>query len=123
MKSKSIFDSEDFLIDIVKGMSIVKVKLSRITSDKTEEFKQLLDTLLAAKHFKIIFDFSDCQYIDSMIIGIMVQTVKKVREKKGDILVVTPGGGINVMFARTGLYKIFKQFWTMEKAIESFSIK
>lgn len=123
MKSKSIFDSEDFLIDIVNGISIVKVKLSRITSEKTEEFKQLLDTLLAAKHNKIIMDFSDCQYIDSMIIGIMVQSVKAVRTKKGDILVITPGGSINVMFARTGLYKIFKQFWTIEKAIESFSIK
>ena len=121
MKSKSIFDSEDFLIDIVNAISIVNVKIPRVTSDKAEEFNQLLDTLLEANHSKIIMDLSDCQYIDSMIIGIMVQTLKTARKKGGDILVITPGGSINVLFARTGLYKIFKQFWTIEKAIECFT--
>jgi anti-anti-sigma regulatory factor len=58
-----------------------------------------------------------------MIVGVMVKTVKSVRKKNGDIHVITPSGSINVMFARTGLYKIFKQFWTVEKAIESFTEK
>lgn len=121
MKLKSIFDSEDFLIDIVNGISIVKVNLVRATFDKAEEFEQLLNTLLAAKHNKIIIDFSNCHYIDSMIVGVMVKNVKAVRKKNGDILVITTSGSINIMFARTGLYNIFKQFWTLEKAIESFS--
>jgi len=122
MKTKSIFDSEDFMIDIVNGISVVKVNMARATFNKAEEFKQLLDTLFAAKHNKIIIDFSNCHYIDSMIVGVMVQGVKAIRKKNGDILVITPSGSINIMFARTGLYKIFKQFWTLEKAIESFSL-
>ena len=123
MKTSSIFDSEDFQIDIRNEVSIVKVNLPRTTFSKAEEFKQLLDTLLAAKHIKIIIDFSECHYIDSMIVGVMVKTIKTIRKKGGDIYVITPSGNINVMFARTGLYKIIKQFWTIEKAIESFSIK
>lgn len=123
MKSSSIFDSEDFQIEIVNGVSIVKVNLPRTTFSKAEEFKQLLNTLLAAKHIKIIIDFTECHYIDSMIVGVMVKAVKSFREKDGDILVITPSGNINIMFARTGLYKIFKQFWTIEKAIESFTVK
>ena len=123
MKSRSMFDSEDFQIEIVSGVAIVKVNLPRTTFNNAEEFKQLLDTLLAAKHSKIIIDFSECHYIDSMIVGVMVKTVKSVRKKNGDIHVITPSGSINVMFARTGLYKIFKQFWTVEKAIESFTEK
>ncbi len=121
MNLKSIFDSEDFLIDIENGISIIKINIPRATFNKAEEFKHLLNTLLAAKHSKIIIDFSSCQYIDSMIVGVMVETAKTVRKKNGDILVITPSGSINIMFARTGLYKIFKQFWTLEKAIESFS--
>mgnify|MGYP003460385345 FL=1 len=123
MKLNSIFDSEDFQIEIVNAVAIVKVNLPRTTFNKAEEFNQLLDTLLAAKHNKIIIDFSECHYIDSMIVGVMVKSVKSVRKKNGDILVITPSGSINVMFARTGLYKIFKQFWTIEKAIESFIFK
>ena len=57
-----------------------------------------------------------------MIIGIMVEIVKTVRKKDGDILVVTPASSIKIMFARTGLFKIFKQFWTKEEAIKSFSL-
>jgi anti-anti-sigma regulatory factor len=56
-----------------------------------------------------------------MIIGIMVNIVKSVRQKDGDILVITPSSSLKVMFARTGLFKIFKQFWTKEEAIESFT--
>jgi len=123
MKPNSIFDSEDFQIEIVNEVAIVKVNLPRTTFNKAEEFKHLLDTLLAAKHSKIIIDFSECHYIDSMIVGVMVKSVKSIRKKNGDILVITPSGSINVMFARTGLYKIFKQFWTIEKAIESFTLK
>ena len=123
MKLNSIFDSEDFQIEIVNAVAIVKVNLPRTTFNKAEEFNQLLDTSLAAKHNKIIIDFSECHYIDSMIVGVMVKSVKSVRKKNGDILVITPSGSINVMFARTGLYKIFKQFWTIEKAIESFTLK
>ena len=122
MKSKSIFDSEDFPIDIINGISIIKIKIPRATSNEADEFKNILQSIVLANHNKIIVDFSDCQYADSIIIGIMVDTVKTVRKKNGDIFVVTPASSIKIMFARTGLFKIFKQFWTKEEAIESFSL-
>ena len=122
MKSKSVFDSENFLTEFVNEISIVTIKVPRVTFIEAEEFKQILQSVVLTHHNKIIVDFSGCQYADSMIIGIMVEIVKTVRKKDGDILVVTPASSIKIMFARTGLFKIFKQFWTKEEAIESFSL-
>jgi anti-anti-sigma factor len=121
MKSQSIFDSEHFPVEIKNGISIIKIKVPRATFKEAEEFKEVLQSIIFTKHYKVIVDFSDCQYADSMIIGIMVNIVKSVREKSGDILVITPSSSLKVMFARTGLFKIFKQFWTKEEAIESFT--
>ncbi|MCU0343556.1 MAG: STAS domain-containing protein [Ignavibacterium sp.] len=121
MKSQSIFDSEHFPVEIKNGISIIKIKIPRATFNEAEEFKEVLQSIIFTKHYKVIVDFSDCQYADSMIIGIMVNIVKSVRQKNGDILVITPSSSLKVMFARTGLFKIFKQFWTKDEAIESFS--
>jgi anti-anti-sigma regulatory factor len=51
----------------------------------------------------------------------MVEIVKTIRKNNGDIFVITPASSIKIMFARTGLFKIFKQFWTTEEAIAGFS--
>ena len=122
MQSPSIFSSEDFLIEIINEISIITIKIPRATSKEAEQFKQILNSIVLTNHYKIIIDFSQCQYADSIIIGIMVETVKTVRKNNGDIFVITPTSSIKIMFARTGLFKIFKQFWTREEAIESFSV-
>ena len=117
-----MFDSENFLIEFVNEISIITIKVPRVTFIEGEEFKQILQSVVLTNHNKIIVDFSGCQYADSMIIGIMVEIVKTVRKKDGDVLVVTPASSIKIMFARTGLFKIFKQFWTKEEAIKSYSV-
>lgn len=123
MKSQSIFDSEHFQVEFKNGISIINIKIPRATFKEADEFKDVLQSIVLTKHYKIIVDFSDCQYADSMIIGIMVNIVKSIRQKNGDIFVITPKSSIKVMFARTGLYKIFKQFWSIDDAIETFSKK
>jgi anti-anti-sigma factor len=121
MKSNSIFDSEHFLVDIKNGISIITIKIPRATFKEADEFKELIQSIVFTKHKKIIVDFNGCLFVDSMIIGIMVNIVKALRQKGGDIFVITPSSSIKVMFARAELYKIFKQFWTREEAIEGFS--
>jgi anti-anti-sigma factor len=121
MKSNSIFDSEHFPVEINNGISIITIKVPRATFQEADEFKELLNSVVLTKHHKIIVDFNGCLFADSMIIGIMVQTLKSIRQKGGDIFVITSTSNIKIMFARTGLYKIFKQFWTREEAIAGFS--
>lgn len=121
MKQISIFDSEHFLVDIKNEIAVITIKIQKVTSREVVEFEELLQSIILTKHNKIIVDFGECNYADSMFIGVMVKAVKAIRQKNGDILVITPNSSIKLMFARTGLYKIFKQFWEKEEAIKSFS--
>jgi anti-anti-sigma factor len=70
----------------------------------------------------MIINFADCQYVDSMIIGLLIINVKKVRNLEGDIRLVVPHENINNTFSQTRLDKIFKQFGTLEQALTSFSL-
>jgi anti-anti-sigma factor len=68
----------------------------------------------------MIIDFSECSFVDSAMVGVMINAVKEIRKLNGDIVTITPSGSINNIFAQTGLNKIFKQFDKLELALASF---
>ena len=119
--SNILFDSDDFTVDTRMGISIVKINIFRATHRDLNEFMRVLNLILETNPNKIIIDFGDCQFVDSMIIGIMIITVKKVRKFEGDIRLVIPHENIINTFYQTRLDKIFKQFGTLEQALTSFS--
>jgi anti-anti-sigma factor len=119
--SNVLFDSDDFTVDTRMGISIVKINIFRATHRDLNEFMRALNLILETNPNKIIIDFGDCQFVDSMIIGIMIITVKKVRKFEGDIRLVIPNENIINTFYQTRLDKIFKQFGTLEQALISFS--
>jgi len=114
--------SEDFTVDTIDGISIVKINLIRVTHRDLNDFLQVLNLILEANQNRMIINFADCQYVDSMIIGLLIITVKKVRNLEGDIRLVVPHENINNTFSQTRLDKIFKQFGTLEQALTSFSL-
>jgi anti-sigma B factor antagonist len=107
---------------MIDGIPVLKFNMIRATLKETKPFKQNLVQLLAANHRFIIIDFTDCAFIDSAIVGVMVTVVKDVRNKKGDILSITPPGAIKNMFGQTGLNRVIKNFGTKEEALASLSI-
>jgi anti-sigma B factor antagonist len=120
MALKSYLGYDDFLIEMVDGIPVVKINIMRATVKEVKSFKQILDSLLAANHRKMIIDFSECSFVDSAMVGVMINAVKEIRKLNGDIVTITPSGSINNIFAQTGLNKIFKQFDKLELALASF---
>ncbi len=120
--SKNTYSYEDFLIEMIDGIPVIKINIMRATVKEVKSFKQILDSLVAANHRKMIIDFSECSFVDSAIVGVMINTVKEIRKLNGDVVTVTPAGGINNIFAQTGLSKIFKQYEKLDLALASFSV-
>jgi anti-anti-sigma factor len=56
-------------------------------------------------HF--IFDFSNCEMIDSSGIGLLVSLTKELKSTSGDLVLRNPGRDILQMFSDTGLDRIF----------------
>ncbi|MCU0344371.1 MAG: STAS domain-containing protein [Ignavibacterium sp.] len=123
MNLNNTFDEfQDFTITMADGIPVLKFNMLRATIKETKAFKQNLIQLMAANHRFIIIDFSDCAFIDSAIVGVMVTLVKDFRNKKGDLLAITPPGTINNMFAQTGLDRVIKRFESLSSALASLSV-
>jgi len=120
--NNTFYDSQDFTISMADGIPILKFNMLRASIKETKAFKQNLIHLISANHRFIIIDFTDCAFIDSAIVGVMLTVVKDVRNNKGDILTIAPPGTINNMFAQTGLDRVFKKFDNLSSALASLSI-
>lgn len=122
MNLNNTFGSQDFTISMADGIPVLKFNMLRASIKETKAFKQNLIQLMAAHHRFIIIDFSDCAFIDSAIVGVMVTVVKDIRNKKGDIIAITSPGTINNMFSQTGLDRVIKKFENLPSALASIGI-
>ena len=122
MNLNNTFGSQDFTITMADGIPVLKFNMLRASIKETKAFKQNLIQLQASNHRFIIVDFTDCAFIDSAIVGVMVTFVKDIRNKKGDLLAITPPGTINNMFAQTGLDRVIKRFESLSSALASLSV-
>ena len=111
---------EDFEVDIIKGIVVVKLNMLRATVKEVPEFKKVLQSAIEKGRNKVIIDLSDCSFVDSSILGVIVTFSKDLRTKDGDIRGVVKEGSVLNMFTQTGLEKVFKHFPTLDLAVSSF---
>jgi anti-anti-sigma factor len=121
MLNNTMSTKEEFKVDFIDGISIIKFNSLRATINEAKLLKYTLDSLLTANHYKMIIDFSDTLFLDSSITSVLLHIVKEVRKIKGDVLTVTSKSNIKTFFDKTGLSKIFRQFNSTEQALLGFS--
>ena len=122
MNNNNSADWQDFIITMADGIPVLKFNMLRASIKETKAFKQNLIHLISANHRYIIIDFTDCAFIDSAIVGVMLTVVKDVRNNNGDILTIAPPSTINNMFSQTGLDRVIKKFENLSSALASLSI-
>jgi anti-sigma B factor antagonist len=112
---------EEFSVDIIDGISVIKFNTLRATLNEAKALKYTMDSLVTGNHYKMIIDFSNTLFLDSSIASVLINIVREVRKIKGDILTVTPKNNIKTFFDKTGLNRIFRQFNSTEQALAGFS--
>lgn len=112
---------EDFGIEFVNGILIIKLNMLRATTKEAKGFKDILGKNIQEGREKILVDLSDCNFVDSAILGVIVTKAKDLRQRGGDIRGIVGEGSVLNMFAQTGLEKVFKHYTSKELAILSFS--
>jgi anti-anti-sigma factor len=121
MNLNNTFEPQDFTVSIRDGIPILKFNMLRATVSEAKEFKHNLIRLISANHRFILIDFTDCAFIDSAIVGVMLTVVKDLRNDKGDLIAIVAPGTVNNVFARTGLDRIFKKFENVSDALASIN--
>jgi anti-sigma B factor antagonist len=111
---------EDFVIENNGDVVIITLNMMRATIKEAQEFKNILNSVIQSNNKKIIINFTQCSFVDSSIIGVIVTSAKELRNNGGDIKGVISEGSMLNMFAQTGLEKIFRHYTSQEIALASF---
>lgn len=108
--------------EIRNDVIINKVNLSRATINEASELKNLLDEQISVGHCKIIVDLSQCTHLDTVLIGVLVATQRKLLIKGEELYIVkTMGHEKDLLFQITSMSSILNIFETTEDAVKSFS--
>lgn len=67
------------------------------------ELEEVLSALVEDGNYQLVVDLADVDFLDSTGLGVLVKTLKRVREHSGSLAVVTTTDRISKVFRITGL--------------------
>ena len=97
--------------------------MSRATLDVASKFNKFLIGMITRDTSKIIVNLTNCEYIDSSILGALVSGVKKATTLEGDLRIVVGKHSEYSMFSLTKMDNIFRIFSNLKDAVNSYLSK
>ncbi|MDD2999932.1 MAG: anti-sigma factor antagonist [Erysipelotrichia bacterium] len=92
-----------------------------IGTETVNQFKDKLDQIIADGKIRLVMDFQEINYLNSMGLGVVAATLKKVKKSKGDLKLINLSPAVQELFEMTRLTKVFEIFESEESAVKSFS--
>ncbi len=114
--------TDDFELLHVNDLIIVVVNLSRATYKEASLLKKHLDEMIKNNQKKIIVDLSQCEFIDSTFLGVLVLSLKSSAKIDGDIRLIKPAEVVKTLMEKAGTFNVFNLYDSMEEAIKSYEI-
>jgi anti-anti-sigma factor len=131
IKSKSILSNKnkekieskhggaDFSHYRIDDVVVISVNLIRATLEKAIHFKDYLNKLIE-KDSKLILDLSECVFLDSTFMGVIVSALKRSVSSNGDIRIVLDEETESVIFYVTRMDNVFKTYDSIDEAVNSY---
>ncbi len=101
------------------NISVIKVG-GYIDTTTSAELEHSLESLLDSNYYNIIIDLGNVDYISSAGWGIFISEIKGIREKGGDLKLVSMIPDVYEVFELLEFHYILKAFDTLEEAIADF---
>ncbi len=102
---------------------IVDVGLPRTSIYLANDFKEILFHSIDEGEKNIIVDFTNCEFLDSTFLGVLVISYKKLIPLGGNIHIVVTNPNVLASLEMTRMNKIFKIFPSVDEAKKSFSFE
>ena len=112
---------EYFNKEIIADIVIEKVTLPKVTLIEAKVFWERLQTDISQEHNKIIVDLSDCTFIDSTFMGVIVQAQRRLIKNQGELKLVLPAEQMEEFFKFAGITRVIESFQSIEEAVSSFN--
>lgn len=95
-------------IELMGSVAIATITISELTQDEgVEQLAELLQDLkeTGAKHF--VLDIQNIQFMDSMCLGCLVESLNSMATHGGKIALVNTAGSVQSLFRMTRLDRVF----------------
>jgi anti-sigma B factor antagonist len=100
---------------------VISIKGRFLGSLHGEQFQQAVNDLRQAGHAGAIVDLSRTDFMDSSGIGALIAALNAMREAGGDMRLAAVESRVKNVFTVTHLLgKVFRDYETVEEAVESF---
>jgi len=86
----------------------------------TPQAKEAMLDLLAQGYHHLVIDLQGTAYLDSTALGVLVGTLKRVREQGGDLRLVAPTPRVRRLLEVTRLINVFSIDASEQEAIKKF---
>lgn len=99
--------------------NILIITLSgELDHNSAEEVRVRIDDRIDRDNIeKVILDFSGVTFMDSSGIGAVLGRYKKLSNKGGRLCIAKPNKNVNRIFELAGLYKVIKNYNTVDEAV------
>lgn len=113
----------DLKIDIrAKEKDITLVVLrGEIGTETVNQFKERIDQLVNEGKVRLVMDFADVNYLNSMGLGVVAATLKKVKKGRGDLKLIKLSQAVQELFELTRLTKVFEIYESEDAAVAAFN--
>ena len=116
---------EDFRIDEkehIRGTGTIVLAVHGDADLKgAEELESRLAEVIEERPAAVVLDLSEVTFVDSMILGVLVQGRKRLRAGGGRLRIVAPRAEIRRIFELTHLDRLFELDSTREQALTATS--
>lgn len=97
----------DMTVRTLEAQVPVIVLSGEVDVHTAPRLKQQMVSLLEDGVTSLIVDLGGVDYLDSTALGVLIGGLKRIRERKGDMVLVCPGARVRRVFEITGLDRIF----------------
>ena len=104
------------------GVCVISLR-GDISAETVNDYKTKIDGIITSSVKNYIMDFQDITYLNSIGVGAIAATLKKVKKFQGNIKLVNVSPAVQELFEMTRLTKVFEIFDNEEDAIKSYETK
>ncbi|MCA9784460.1 MAG: STAS domain-containing protein [Calditrichaeota bacterium] len=109
--------------ETANDVSILTIKGNIMGGPDAEVFYNKVKSLIDANQRKIVLDLSGVKLMNSSGLGILIKSLKPVKESGGDFHLANISEKIDSLFMITKLYTVFSTFDTVADATKAFQGK
>jgi len=102
-----------------EGVGLVQLE-GEVDLATAPAFKADIEQLLADGYVNVVVDLTRVTFIDSTALGVLIGSVRRLRERDGRLVLVASGFPVMRPLTLTGLDRVFTIVATREEAAEQF---